>query len=133
MRRRDFVMLAACGALLHQRAARAQSARVVGFLRSTSAASSDNLVASFRQGLREQGFVEGQDLIIQYAFADGKPNRLPKLAADLVRQQPAAIVAGGNEALVAVRDATTAIPIVFAIGDDPVRLGFVASLNHPNG
>jgi len=77
MRRRDFVMLAACGALLRQRAARAQSVRVIGFLRSTSAVSSANLVASFRQGLTEQGFVEGQELVIQYAFADGEPNRLP--------------------------------------------------------
>jgi len=133
MRRRDFVMLAACGALLRQRAARAQSVRVIGFLRSTSAVSSANLVASFRQGLTEQGFVEGQELVIQYAFADGEPNRLPGLAAELVRQQPAAIVAGGNEALVAARDATTQMPIVFALGDNPVKLGFVGSFNHPGG
>jgi putative ABC transport system substrate-binding protein len=106
---------------------------MIGFLRSTSAASSANLVASFRQGLKEEGFAEGQNLAVQYAFADGEPGKLAGLAVELVRQQPAAIVAGGNEALAAAKAATTVIPIVFALGDDPVRLGFVASLNHPNG
>jgi putative ABC transport system substrate-binding protein len=113
--------------------AQSPTSRLIGFLRSTSAASSANLVASFLRGLKEEGFAEGQNLAIQYAFANGEPEKLAGLAVELVRQQPAAIVAGGNEALAAAKAATTVIPIVFALGDDPVRLGFVASLNHPGG
>ena len=112
---------------------RAQQSRgsVIGFLRSTSASDSTFLVAAFRQGLTEVGEIEG--LTIEYRWGEGEADRLPALATDLARRPVAAIVAAGNEALIAAKAATATIPIVFALGDDPVRLGFVSSLNRPEG
>jgi putative ABC transport system substrate-binding protein len=107
-------------------AARAQqpAVPVIGFLRSTSAAGSAQLVAAFRQGLKEAGFVEGQDVAIDFRWGDDQPDRLPGLAADLVRRQAAVIIANVSATRAAMA-ATTAIPIVFVIGGDPVRRGLV--------
>ena len=105
---------------------------VVGFLRSTSAAGSEQLIAAFRQELKEAGFVEGQDVAIDFRWGDDQPDRLPGLAADLVRRQAAVIVANVSATRAAMA-ATTAIPIVFVSGGDPVRRGLVGSLNRPGG
>jgi putative tryptophan/tyrosine transport system substrate-binding protein len=97
---------------------------VIGFLRVTSLADSTNLVSAFRQGLKEAGFVEGQNITIEYRWADGQNDRLPGLAADLVRRQVAVIVGHSNAAQAAkVASATT--PIIFVVGNDPVRTGLV--------
>jgi putative ABC transport system substrate-binding protein len=105
---------------------------VVGFLRSTAAASSGELVGAFRQGLREAGFVEGQNVTVEYRFADDQDDRIPGLAAEFVRRQVAVIYANGV-AVPAVKATTATIPIVFTTGFDPVRTGFVASLSRPGG
>lgn len=104
---------------------------VVGFLRNTSPAGSANLTAAFRKGLSETGYFDGKNIAIEYRWAEGQADRVPAMAADLVRRQVAVIVAGGNDIAVAAKSATTTIPIVFSIGEDAVRLGLVPSLNRP--
>jgi len=132
LRRRDFIALfggmAACPL-----AAGAQSPTklVVGFLRSASVGSLDNLVAAFRQGLKEQGYVEGENVAVAYRWADGATERLPALTVELARDYAHVIAAGSNEALAIAKAATSTIPIAFALGDDPV--GLVASINRPGG
>ena len=106
---------------------------MIGFLRNTSADTSANYVTAFRQGLNEVGYVEGQNLAIEYRWSEGRDERLPTLAAELVRRPVAVFVAANNTALVAATAATETIPIVFVTGDDPVQLGFVTSLSRPAG
>jgi putative ABC transport system substrate-binding protein len=105
---------------------------VIGFLRSTPSASFMHFVAAFQQGLKEEGFVEGQNVAIEYRWADNQLDRLPGLAAELIQRQVAVIV-GNTPAARAAKAATTSVPIVFVTGIDPVRDGLVASLNRPSG
>ena len=106
---------------------------VIGFLRSTTAADAVHLLGAFRQGLSELGFVEGQNVAIEYRWGAYQTDQLPALAADLVRRQVAVIVATDLQATLEFKVATTRIPIVFIIGNDPVRSGVVNSLNRPEG
>jgi ABC-type uncharacterized transport system substrate-binding protein len=133
MRRREFVSLFG-GAAAWPLAARAQQPRVpvIGFLRSSSLADSTVLVTSFRNGLREIGFVEGQNVAIEYHYADNQFDRVPGLVANWICQPVAVIVANAAPAL-AAKAATRTVPIVFATGGDPVEDGFVASMNRPGG
>src|SRR5262245_2285734 len=136
MRRRDFLG-AVVGSATWPLAARAQQSAmpVIGFLdiRSPDTLMEDRLRA-FRQGLKDTGYVERENVAIEYRWAENRADRLPELAAELVRRQVAVIVTtGGPIALFAVKAATTTIPIVFLINDDPVRLGVVASLARPGG
>ncbi len=105
---------------------------VVAFVRDTSLAPFAHLVAAFRQGLKESGFVEGQNVTVELHSADGQPDRLPALMADLLRR-PVAVIVGNLNSALAAKAATTTVPIVFATGGDPVALGLVASLNRPGG
>ena len=133
MKRREFIALAG-GAAAWPLAARAQQPKVpvVGFLRDTSLADAMHLVAAFRQGLKEAGFIEGQNVMVEYRSAEHQLHRLPALVADLVRQQVALFV-GNTESALAAKSANTTVPIVFVTGGDPVMLGFVSSLNRPGG
>jgi putative ABC transport system substrate-binding protein len=107
---------------------------VVGFLCSGSTEAFAALVPSFRSALKEAGYVEGQSAAIEYRWADGHYDRLPKLVADLVSRQVAVIAAiGGADAALAAKDATSTVSIVFASGDDPVKYGPLANLSHPGG
>jgi putative ABC transport system substrate-binding protein len=134
MRRRDFIKAIAGSAAAWPIAARGQKPAmpVIGLLRSTSSADSPHLVAAFLQGLKEAGFVDGQDCAIEYRWADNQLDRLPALVADLLRR-PVAMIVGNTPSALAAKAATTTVPIVFATGGDPVRDGLVVSLNRPGG
>jgi ABC-type uncharacterized transport system substrate-binding protein len=132
-RRREFITLLG-GAVTWPLATRAQQAAVplIGLVRSTSSADSVHIVAAFRQGLKQAGFVEGQDCAIEYRWADNQLDRLPALVADLLRQ-PVDVIVANTPAALAAKAATTKVPIVFAGGRDPVRDGLVGSLSRPGG
>jgi putative tryptophan/tyrosine transport system substrate-binding protein len=134
MRRRDFIA-AFAAAVTWPLAARAQQPALptIGILSGASSGNYQPFVTAFKEGLKQTGYVEGQNVAIEYRWAEGQFDRLPKLAGDLVDDRPTIIMASGNAAAVAAKMATATIPIVFTSGFDPIQIGLVASFNRPEG
>src|SRR5215510_845064 len=135
MRRRDFIKVIAGSLAVWPLAADAQQSAmpVIGFLGGGSPETDGNLVAGFRQGLSESGYVEGRNVSIEYRWAENQNDRLSALVSDLVRRQVNVIIGGNTPGVVAAKAATATIPIVFLTAGDPVAAGFAASLNRPGG
>ena len=132
MRRRDFIKVVIAASAWPLAARAQQTMPVVGLLRSTPAGPFARIVVAFRQGLTETGYTEGKNVAIEQRWADNQLDKLPELAADLVRRQ-AAVIVGNGPAVGAARSAAATMPIVFVIGGDPVAQGLVSSLNRPGG
>jgi putative tryptophan/tyrosine transport system substrate-binding protein len=136
MRRRDFIKVVAASAITWPLSARAQqpSIPVIAFLSGRSADASVRVGTAFRKGLNETGYVEGQNVTVEYHWLEGRYDSLPTLLADLVRRQVAVMaIPGSADAALAAKAATATIPIIFGVGEDPVRLGLVANLARPGG
>src|ERR1700687_3920710 len=134
MRRRDFLVGSGCTAAVWTLGARAQQPAmpVVGFLNSRAPGENNGILVAFRRGLKEAGYVEGHNVTVEYRWADNQYDRLPALAADLVGRQVDVIVSNGPPVR-AAKAATSTIPIVFAVGFDPLTFGLVTSLSRPGG
>jgi putative ABC transport system substrate-binding protein len=135
MRRREFITLIGSAAAAWPLVARAQQGAmpVVGFMAGSSPSALSQQVAAFREGLKEAGFIEGLNVAMEYRYGEGQLDRFPALASDLVRRQVAVLVATGPDGVLAAKQASTTIPIVFSVGSDPVEIGLVARLNRPGG
>jgi len=136
VKRREFISLLGGAAAAWPTGAWAQQQAMpmIGFLDSRSSAAMTSRLAAFRQGLKEAGFVEGENVKVEYRWAENKADHLSEMAAELVRLRPAVIVTtGGSSAALAAQAATTTIPVVFLVGEDPTRLGLVTSLTRPSG
>ena len=135
MRRRELIFSIGAAGLMQSLGARAEQTTtpVIGFLHSGSLSGRETQIATFREGLAASGYTEGKNLVIEYRWAEGHYDRLPELAADLVRREVAVIAASPLPSALAAKQATATLPIVFMAGDDPVRLGLANSLNHPGG